>query len=202
MGLIPGLIPKQNFEVIRDALGALLMLEMSAQYALDNSYPNIQAVDVERFIPYSGDTELPRINVNVDKIEWNQQSSRIAYGDVTYNIDIYATGNSSEVAEGDKEAMYLTSKIAGLVRAIITNPVYANLGVTPGAISSRCIDKLMILSKAQVADALSNVLGRVQLMVRCAEGVELSLATNLVTEMTTKVKLNNSTYGYYYDIIL
>lgn len=202
--ILPSLIPPQNFEVLRNQIGAVIALEMAAQYARDNTYPNIAAVDVERFISYDANTELPRINVSVQSVTFSGKSNQKQDGIAIYNIDIYTTSNSTAGSEGDKASMILMSKIAGMVRAILNFPGltpsgYTNLGLPNGSIGKTSVDSFTILDKAAVKDALSNVVGRLQFSAYYIEPNVLDSPQYYVNELTATIHMKDSAYGFFYD---
>ncbi len=203
--IIPGIIGPQNFEIIRDQIGGILSVEFAGQYAQGQMAsppiagpPQLAAVEVERFIPYDTQTELPRINVNVGSGIYDNVNQRKADGTYLYNIDIYTAAGSTPGTEGDKASMLLMSRIAGMVWSILSYPGYANLGLAPGTIATKQVQRLMILNKAQVPDALSDVVGRMVLMVRCIETVNLATATSLVNILTTTSLLGGDEFGYFW----
>lgn len=195
-------IPPQAFEQIRDRIAEILLTEFAYQYQLNNAYPAIEKIWVERFIVFNSDTEVPTINVNLDRGEYSGQSQVKADGDYVFNIDIYTSAPSdAENGPGDQYAMVTMNKIAGMVRAILSSPVYSLLGFAPGLIARSTVERIYIGDKSTVKDALSDVVGRVQLRVQAievvedAETVELQMATTTVT-------MSASTEGFYYELII
>lgn len=196
------LIPPQNFEIIRDKIGAILSDEIPNQHTLNTSYPNISKIWIERFIQFNSETEVPTININLDHIIYSDKDKRKRASDIVYNIDIYTTSPTTDATgPGDQYSMVVMNKIAGIVMAILENPIYSPaLGLTLGISTRTVVERLSILYKSQVKDALSDVVGRIQFRVEAIE--ENILATGIpIQESTTKVLLDDDE-GFYYDLII
>ena len=208
--LITSLIPQQNFESVRNAIGAILALELANQYALYNAadpqpafpYPNINKVWVERIIAFDGPTELPAINVNIDFAEWMNQSIAKRDGCVTFNIDIETySGASISGLPGNQFAGYMMQKIAGLVTAILSNPVYIGppLGFAPGFIGYVQVKKLMVPERGVTyqEDNLSIVRGRVQVEVKIMEQNFGNSANPVpLSSVMSKILMEDTAYGF------
>jgi hypothetical protein len=203
MALITGIIPSQNFELIRDRIGAILSLELGNQYQLSNPKNeaiNIKQVWVERCTVFDGNIELPTINVGVDHGVYGNGNMFKTDGTYCYNIDIYTNAPSSQTTgPGDQYAMKNMSKIAGMVRYILSNPAYKTLGFDPGIVNGIKVDKFYITDRKQVPDALQDVIGRIEFTVKCIETVDTFQNGADLTLVTTKTLLEDPTYGFYYQ---
>lgn len=203
MALITGIIPKQNFEIVRDKIGEILFTELHNQYLISspiNESLNIKTVWVERCIIFDGSTQLPTVNVNIDKGNYTNGNRLKADGSYTFNIDIYTNAPTTAAnGPGDQYAMVTMSRIAGMIRAILSNPVYEMLALAPGIIISTKVEGFYIANKKQVPDALNDVVGRLVFTVGAIETVGIYTTGAPITEATTKVYLNQSTEGFYYD---
>ena len=198
--LITTTIPPQNFELIRDQIGLILGTELKEQYLLNNSYPNVSKVWVERFIPFDADTEIPTLNVSISKGDYGNQDMRGRMdGQTVYNIDIYTNSPSSEGQPGDQYAMVEMNKIAGMVLYILRNPSYRTLGFTNGSIINAQSVRFFIADKLNVKDALSDVIGRIQFQVKAVETSDSFDSGNALNVATTTTTLNESPLGYYYE---
>lgn len=200
--LITSSIPPQAFERIRDQIAVILALEMGNQYILNNAYPAISKVCVERFIPINSDTEVPILNVNIERGEYSGQSQVKADGEYWYNIDIYTSAPTDAAnGPGDEKAMMVMSKIAGMIRAILSNPEYRLLGFAPGLVIRSTVMRFFVGDKSTVKDALCDVIGRVQLRVEAIETVEDSTSVAILMA-TTNVRMSTSNEGFYYELII
>src|ERR1043165_4972336 len=187
---LQGLIPPQNFEQIRDIIVRILTIEFASQYAMNNSYPKIDKIWSERYIPFNSETELPTINVNISKGGTDNQSNKKLDGEYTYNIDCYTNASTTtENGPGDQYAMILMSKVAGMVCAILRNPLYNNLTLEPGIVIRTRVKGFFIGDKSTVEDALHSVVGRVQFVVEAIETNKLLSGSTELQLSTTQVKL-------------
>jgi hypothetical protein len=192
-------IPPQSFEAARDQLVAVLTVELANQYALDNTYPKVEKVWAERFITFDSDTELPAVNVNLWKGEYGNETVKKADGEYIFNIDIYTSAPSSDAnGPGDQYAMVTMNKIAGIIRAILSNPIYVILDMQ-GIIQRTRVQRFFVGDKSTVKDALSDVVGRMQYSVLCRETVDIIPAAVSLEQATTAVKMSTSDKGFFYD---
>lgn len=199
--IITSSIPQQNFEIIRDRIAAILTLELANQYALNNSYPNVQRAWIERFMPFNSETDLPTVNVSIERGDYSNRTQKKSDGAYVYNIDVYTSAATSEnTGPADQFAMITMNKLLGMCRAILSNPAYNILGLSPGIIMDTCVDRLFISDASTVKDALSSALGRLQFVVRAVENVDLYSIVVPLTESTTTVYLKKSTDGLYVTV--
>jgi hypothetical protein len=206
MALINGIIPQQNFELIRDRIGAILALELANQYDLDNTFPLPQSIDIERFIPYDADQEFPAINVNFWKGEYSNTTQIKTEGTYYFNVDCYADSPTIGTNRGDNLSSAKLQRIMGACRAILKNPVYLTLGFQPNvngiSVIGRCeVQGMYVANKSIVPDALNETVGRVIVKILALETVNLIDSANFAQEVTTSLKINNSTKGYFFDLM-
>jgi len=145
---IQTLIDKQdNFEIIRDQIAAILVLESTSQQALavlaakDPDDWKLR-VFTERANPWElfqddGAEQTPIINIwygssNFDKASSNKMERQ--HSSSVYNIDIYALGISSDIpagghVPGDEDAALRVQAAIRLVRNILMASTYTYLGL-------------------------------------------------------------------------
>jgi hypothetical protein len=193
-----GLIPPQKFEIVRDQIGAIISAEMANQYVLNSTYPKIEKVWVERFIGFNEDTECPAINVSLQKGDFSNKTEKKRDGVYLFNIDVYAMATSTPDEWADQAAMLLTSKIMGMIAAILSAPVYTTLDLPRGYISSTEVVRMWVGNKSTIEDALAGVVGRIQFAVTCMETVELQSSVPLEVSHT-RIKLNETEKGFYIE---
>lgn len=146
--MIESLIDKQdNFEIIRDQIGAILVAEVASQKALataaskDPSLWNFK-VYTERANPWEAylndESELtPIVNVWYDSSNYpeatgNTSSRQMA--EAVFNIDCYGVANSTDNPlgghnPGDQEAAFTVQRVIRLVRNILMASEYTYLGL-------------------------------------------------------------------------
>lgn len=197
--IITSSIPPQEFENILSKIAAILDIEMGNQYALDNTYPQINKVWCERVYAFD-QTDLPSINVSLRKIEYSNSDLQKQQGDIIYNIDVYTQANTSDTdGAGDQYSMLLMEKILGMCRYILSYPGYNQPGIVSPRSYGMEVISIGILDKSSVKDALSTMVGRLQIMVSAEEVNASSDTGTILTESTTTVRLNGSEYGFFYD---
>ena len=169
--MISQAIPKQNFEVIRDQIGAILAAELVNQHLLDNTFPDFTGkVYVERFTPVD-QSEVPIVNVSISKGEFDNMTKLKANGDYMYNIDVYANATTNDSAlSGDVGAAMLLQRIMGVIRGILRHPNYSsNLGLTPGVVHGTNLMRFFVADRNNAKDSLNDIVGRMQFNVKSFE---------------------------------
>lgn len=195
MAKITDQIPEQNFEIIRDQIGAILTLELAAQDVTQDI-----KVWTERFISFN-QSELPAINVSFDNVPYDNHNPKTRTGENEYFIDIYTKakheGNSKD-EKGDVIASRLAQRIAGIVAYILSSAEYYYLDFEPGLIQSRWISEIKV-GKLQEQDAVHTIVSRVTFKVKANENVgDLTGVAGLIA--TSQVKLDQTEKGYLFKI--
>ena len=144
--MIQSLIDKQDtFEIVRDAIAAILAAETAAQQVLAlaaSKDPELWKfrVFLERSNPWeslrSGDDKSPIVNVWYEASSYDPSASTISERQATeglYHIDCYGRGISKDVVgghdPGDREAAFVVHRILRLVRNILMAGEYSYLGL-------------------------------------------------------------------------
>lgn len=197
--IINTLIPPQSYEVIRERIVTVLGTELANQYDLDNTYPNVSRVWMERFVPFDSELEMPTVNVSIHTGEYDNRTLLKADGSYIYNIDVYTSAASTDTDDADKLAIAQMTKIAGMVMAILRNPGYNTLLFAPGLVIRTTVLSFIVGDKSTVRDALSDVVGRIQFMVQAVEQVQLSSGNALQLSGTTVYLNVDDTAGYYFQ---
>lgn len=197
MSLINGIIPNQNFEIVRDRIAEILATEFSSQFILTSNSDFDLDVWLERFIPFDKE-ELPAINVGLATGTFSGHDQKKTDGTYTYFIDAYAKADSSENDQGDTKANIKLQRLLGMIRAMLENPRYKTLGFDPPSIFNRHCESLSIADPGK-QDATSSVMGRITFLVKVPETVEL-INPVLLGRMDTRVKLHETDRGYFYAL--
>ncbi len=199
MALINGIIAPQYFEGVRDAIAALLAVELANQHTLNSAYPDVKKVWVERFITPDADTEFPLVNVTMQKGDYSNKNPRSVDGVYSFNIDVYTMGTATGATEwGDKKAMFEMQKIMGLIRSILSHPAYNTLGLPKGKIGNTMVTRMYVGDKQTSVDALCGVVGRVQFDVKCLEEVTLMDSVAL-EEWHATIYIKETEDGFYFE---
>lgn len=198
--LITSAIPSQNFELIRDRIGEILLLELTNQHTITPTYPNITKVWIERFIPFDANLDMPTVVVSIDNSGFDNKTQVKRDGTTTYNIDIYTNASTSAAnGPGDQYAMVQMNKIAGMIAAILSAPAYTTLLFANGKVGGTMVKGFFVGDKRKIKDALSDVIGRMIFEVRAIETNIITATPVPLERATTTIKLNTSDFGFYYD---
>jgi hypothetical protein len=197
---------RDNFEVVRDQIAAILKLELVHQGEL--GLTPVPRVFVERSSPWGPLVEspinlTPIINVWFDTETFDGAASNIVSrqrADGTFNVDAYGFGMSTEAGPGhepgDLAAAFACQKTLRLVRQILMSAPYTYLGLR-GLVGKRWPQTLGVFQPPIDARAAHHVVaGRLALAVQFNEfGPEIeaavieTLAVEVFRETTGEVYL-------------
>jgi len=191
-------IQPQAFELVRDRIADVLAEEIAAQLDFTGDFSddfNAEGIDIycERSIPFDK-TELPAINVQLAKGDYNNEDAKFSDGNYVYNIDVYTSSKSTEDDQGDRLATLKLHKLIGVCRAILKAPVYRTLGFQAPFIMRVTCGEFSIAETTK-QDTLHTAMGRLLFNVRVPENVELQVA-KVINGYETKWKIAESDKGY------
>ena len=175
--MIQGLIDKQdNFEVVRDKIGSILVNEVASQKAFaiaGGKDPDLWDLNVylerssafEQYLNSDNDT-TPIVNVWVDNINLDGRSSNIVERQkiqCIYNIDCYGYGASEDVVTGghltgDEQANYNVQRAVRLVRNILMSSTYTYLDLR-GTVWQRWLQSITFFQPEINASSIQKVSG-------------------------------------------
>jgi hypothetical protein len=197
MSVITTLLPQQNFELIRDRIGAILSDELSNQSMLHGNNADINpTVFIERTVAFNH-SEMPALNVMLARGTYDGQTVKQSDGTYLFNVDVYHKSKSSSGKKGDSEAVFKLHRLLGLVRAILEHELYKTLGFTPPFIMSRKVLDLTV-ADPESTDAGSTAMGRVVFQVKVIENNPASVPS-LIAGYDTEVKLELTDKGFMYS---
>jgi len=194
--IIQNIIPKQNFEIIGEAIGAIIALEVSNQETLQNLAKKANVYS-ERIDPFNDEEQL-MINTMYDGSVYSSYTEKNTQGPNRYYIDVYATGKASD-KDGGLNSATLLKKYLGMCRYILQSHLYATLGFPPGFIMGTYVEEIQITDPQANQDAANTTSGRITISVRAIEDQEMWLGENLNSAITG-VKLSETEKGYKYEI--
>lgn len=190
--LITGIIPKQNFELIRDKIGAIIALEFAAQVRMN---PELQPTTYwsERYIPFDT-TDVPAINIVFPEGQFDRQDFKTVEGNYTYHIECWNKAKSTAVSQADKLSTVGLVRMLGICRAILENPQYIKLGLsTVGRVTVTGLG----VGQSDAMDSTSATFGRLTVQVRTSESTQL-LEGELFEGSDSVVTLELTDNGYQY----
>lgn len=195
--LITGIIPSQNFELVRDRIGQILSLEIGNQYTLTGNEDLNATVYNDRIVPYDK-TDCPAINVSFVSSNYTSKFVNSVDGSNIYNIDVYCLAPSTATDTADKLANIRLHKLLGICRTILSDPQYRTLLFTAPSMAHVSVRDIKIAAPEAMQDSSAIVMGRLTFMVNCPETVQL-LDAPLVASHLTSIKLSDSDKGYYWE---
>jgi len=189
--VIAGIIPKQGFEICRDAIGAIILVELTNQKTSQgNAFPEDIIVLAESLIPADAVDQVS-INVLLDSANYSQQTQIDSQGRTLYFIDIYTSGINSA------DSAFRRDKFLGMIGYIFRSAQYRLLGQTPGWIGGTYVESFATLDPSKKEDTNFTSFARIQLAVRIQE--EGQAWTGVPFEINnTSVVLTETEKGYQY----
>ncbi len=197
MAILKNIIPKQNFEYVRDRLANIAIEEIENQYSYTDDPDLVLNYGVEQRIPIDKN-ELPLLNIAVAQGNFENKNVGDANGVFSYNFDIFCDKSSTDALRGDTAAALHAEKIVGIISAIFSNAQYRTLGFVAGTggIVRVSVGSINI-GDINNTDARTTVMGRIVITVTFSQTTPL-LDANLLEGYDTKVKMGTSETGYRY----
>ena len=209
MPLIPGEIPVQYFELIRDRLGLIIYQELENQWTqfgdedLEAPLPNPQIsttpeslkVYIDRIVPID-ESECPVVNISYNGATYEKNPLR-AEGSNTFFIDVYTKASGDEGSDADTVAAVKLQKILGKIAFILRHSYYKTLGFAPGFIGGLKISSIQIGSAKDLNDLNGCIMGRITFDVIASENVT-PVATSDLQGFYTTAKMYLSNRGFVY----
>jgi len=195
--LITGAIPKQGFELCRDAIGAIILTELTNQKTIQGSdFPETINVLSESLTPFSSADDVA-INVQLASGGYSQMTQIDAQGKTIYLVDIYTSGTSS----GD--SAFRRDKFLGMIGFIFRSAYYRRLGlqtINPQLIGGTYVESFTIgdTISTKKEDSAYTSFAQMQISVRIQEESQgwpgVALAQN-----NSGITLNLTDKGFQYQ---
>lgn len=163
-------IAQQNFELVRDRVAIVLKEELDNQATRQSNTDLTGNVFIERFNLPSED-EGTVITVNVDACQYDNQTAVSQSNEIRLNIDVYCDSYQNASTEGYERSGKKAGRLAGLIRAILQNPVYDRLRFANGIVERRSVSSIRFARVSDEQDARFTRMARIDLMVRVNETV-------------------------------
>jgi hypothetical protein len=195
--LITNIIPPDNFELVRDAIGAILLLELTNQKTLQNFAEEI-VVYQERIKQIQADESL-YINVLFDSATYSQYTPKDQQGLTVFFIDIYTTGKADPVNDtsGDMDSGTRLHRFMRMCRYILASNLYVTLGFAQGIIAGKYVTSFATAEPTHTDESNYSRMGRITFSVRIQESQALAIPATL-GGADTMVKLQLTEHGYQY----
>ncbi len=184
MSKIVGIIPLQQYELIRNNIAEIIAIELENQFVLSYDADLDCNVWLERTTPFDR-TELTPAVINVSFIDGNYENQDVVFADGIYNyaIDIYARSYTNETNIGDTRSALIVQKIIGKVRAILSAVQYRTVNMPDGIVRNRKVTTVQVYDPKRSSGAMNSddsttfdQAGRVTFQVTAQENVEVIIA--------------------------
>jgi len=128
-------IPDQAFELVRDRIAEILLVELAAQATLQTDVEvkallNDVKIFSERFHPLN-EAEFFGVEIFLFTGDYDNKSAGSARGSYTFYLDCFGRAASTNQQEGDVRSSLKLQKLIGIIRAILESPNWTTLGFTP-----------------------------------------------------------------------
>ncbi len=191
-------ILEQNFELIRDRIAIILKEELANQ-ATRQTNPDLDPyVYTERFSPISKEEEKVLV-ISIDRLSFDSETQVSQKSSTIYNIDVYTFSKQDDNQTGYYSSSKKLQRLAGLIRAILENPVYNKLDFTPGFINRTSIFEIIFDDGGRNEDASFLRMCRVRFRVEHNEE-QLAKAPLVLNGHDTKVYIEETDKGYLFII--
>ena len=191
--LITEIIPLQNFEIIKDRLGVILLEELSNQIELQCKDVDL-GVFIERQEPYD-EAEDVVVNISENNIGFGSIDEKTSQGNISFNIDVYASGNATIDFDGNTITRKKLDIFKGWIRYILSSTKYQTLAFPKGFIGGTYVDSIQNDDNYGTQDGAFVRMARIQFSVRANENQEMWNGLEF-TGNDTVIKLDNGTKGY------
>ena len=193
--LIATAIPEQNFEKVRDAIGVILLTELTNQKAIQILPENV-TIYRERVSPMEVEENL-YFNILLDSANYGQYTTRDAQGRTIFFIDIYTTGKNKTGVDGALDSTTRLHKYMGMVMYILASNFYKTLGLPLGLIGGTYIESFATGTPTPFESENYQRFARITFAVRIQENYALWNTVPLSGNDTT-VTLEQTDKGYVY----
>lgn len=196
---ITSIIPKQNFELVREQVGAILFIELENQKSLQGfSYP------INVYSEYSGGMGIEdevNINVSLSSSNFGGKTQKDSQGNTVFNIDIFSNAKETQNKTGSELSAIKIQKFLGMIRFILSHTDYKTLGFELGFLGGTYFESYEFTDQNYfVQDAANVKMCRITFAVRIQENQTMS-PTNVLEGNETNVKLDLTEKGYKYKFI-
>lgn len=185
-------IAARNYELIRDAIGSILALELPNQATL-NALTYLNAKIYAEKIGAIDFTDTPVVNIVTTDLKFSSYSAIECKGEYTYLIEVYANAAGTSTSQGDKLAAQKCARLAGVIHSILSNQAYKTLGLT-GIIHNRQISGAQRAVPRNGNDANNTVLMVMDMRVIASERVTAGAGIaydSAITNVLINANFNN-----------
>lgn len=194
-------IAKQNYELILERIGAIIILE------LENQAVNFYNSDADNISVYVENTsafdkvDAASISISLAPGAWDNRHAGYVRGTYGYYVDTFTNAKTTKDAKGSFSSAVQANRIMGMVRAILEDPIYKTLGYDPGNVGNVKVTNYEIGEIRKVEqDATNSRINRLFVEIQAAENDQLLTGVAL-SQALTLIKLELTQHGYQYQFI-
>ena len=190
----------RKFELIRDRIGEILADELPNQATLNSNPALSPTIYVERLIPVSQE-ETPVVNVVAAESDFNRHTQLTQTGENRFIIDVFESGpteGSAADQRGDTISSKKTSRLAGLIQAILSHFKYCQLGFGNGFVDRVEVESIKFLEPIKAEDGANLTKARLIVLVKAEESVA-PVEPRVLDGYDTAVKLHLTEMGYVFS---
>jgi hypothetical protein len=160
--LITGAIPTQGFELCRNAIGTIILTELTNQKIIQGGeFPEDINVTAESLTPFDSADQVA-MNIVLASSGYSQFTQIDAQGKTIYLVDIYTSGINS----GD--SAFRRDRFLGMIGYIFRSAYYRMLGLPPGLIGGVYVESFVI-GETKKEDSAFTSFAQMQISVRIQE---------------------------------
>jgi len=191
--IINEIIPEQGFEKTRDAIGAILKLELDSQKEKQQFIYPID-VYVGRSTPFHHSEEI-MVNVLLDSGNASSIHERGSQDSNNFFIDIYVSSKENSKNIGGYNATKIRDKFIGMCRYILQNHRYKTLNLPLGCIMGTYVTGFENFEPTNSQDSSFVKMSRLSYNVRVSENQKVWDGLE-INSIFTKMKLDLTSKGY------
>lgn len=198
--LIQGIIPKSGFEIVRDAIGVILLTELTNQKNLQGA-AFLEDINIlsESLIP-TDSVDPVTLNILLDSATYTGSTQKDAMGLTRYFVDISTSGIMNGASTGSQDSAQLRDKYVAMIGYIFRSAYYRTMGLPAGTVGNVTVESFATLDPYKKEDTDFTSFARVVLSVRIYEGAEAWNAVELIgTNTTVKLELTEKGYKFVFN---
>jgi len=196
MSVISSNIPVQGFEIVRDAIGAILKIELENQKALKGITLPID-VFIGRSTPFHH-SEVLMLNVHCENSNYSHFHENGVHGLTNYYIDISTSAKEDAQNDGGYNSTLLRDQFLGMCRYILQDHHYKTLGLSGEMVNGTYVNGFENFETSNSQDSSFVKVSRISFSVRIYEDQSLWEGVN-ISSTFTDVKLDDTNLGYKYE---
>lgn len=195
MAIISSIIPKSGFEIVRDQICSILLIELTNQKNLQGlAFPEDFDVLPESLIP-TDSADKVTINVLLDSASYTGSTQKDAMGATSYFIDVTTVGEDGDGNSGSQNSAFLRDKFVAMIGYIFRSAYYRTMGLPAGTVGNVTVESFATLDPYKKEDSDFTTFARLRLSVRIYENSDAWGTVQLIGTNTT-VKLDLTDKGY------